>query len=104
MDNIKQIYYNVKNKFKELETYTPVPPDSRHLLKHGVLVKYCNINDIHNENVEFKDGIVQKKDVYFLYLKKRNGWKIKLNNNYIFYKINENDPFAVLFDQIADEL
>ena len=102
--DIKQIYYNIKNKFEELKTYTPVPPDVRHLLKHGVLVKYCNINDVNNEDVIFKDGIVQKKDINFLYLKKRNGWKIKLNNYYIFYKINENDPFAVLFDQIADEL
>lgn len=100
--DLVEIYYDIKNNFTEqLKEYTPVPPDFRHLLMPGVLVKYCNIKDT---TYTFLEGVVKKIDLDYLYIKtKTKPKRINMAKFFIFYKVDENDIMNNIFYQIAED-
>ena len=102
--NLTDIYFSIKENCEELKDYTPVPPEYRHLLTKGVIVKFC---DIRTNDLKFTEGIVKKRTIDSLYLK-IEGYKktkiIKILKYFIFYKIDENDTIMRILDDFANNL
>jgi len=102
--DLTEIYFNIKENHEELKDYTPVPPNYRHLLIPGVLVKYCGIN---SKDMIFSEGVVKNKTIDSLYIKVKDKSKpkvIKMSRYFIFYKIDDNNIMMKILNDIADEL